>query len=428
MFTNILHRGRPMDAFPRVFTRKRHNYRKVLSDDMKQRLREALSPQSITRGLIAEIQRQTGIPRACLTRWRALLLQGREPWQTPHRRPHYGLPQQTEDAIYDAIRARIEGHEYCPRALLRSLANQYGRQVNPNFKAGRSWVKGFLRRYGLSLRVAHPRRRTAPNDGVLAAFLQELELATRELPSNLIFNMDETAWRLFNGQLTTIARRGSDEVAPVARLDERSCFTVICTVSLRGDKLTPWVILKGTTKRCEASYRNDPRLRRLLAARKLVITHSDNGWATRRVMRRYLEWLADKARHHWSYLVWDLYASHRHQEVKDTATENSINLAYVPAGQTSLWQPLDVRVFGALKAHANSLLDAECVNRSLTEMNMVDALLILVRAWDDLPSETITSAWASVIGPRLAFPSDEEEEIEEEEEEEEEQMDQGELF
>lgn len=220
-----------MDPFPHVFTRKRHNYRKVLTEDTKQRLREALSPQLLPRGLITEIQRQTGIPRACLTRWRALLLQGKEPWQKPQRRPHYGLPPETEDEIYQAIRARIEAREYCPRALLRSLANQYGRPVNPNFKAGRSWVRGFLQRHSLSLRVAHPRRRTAPNDAMLAAFLQELELARRELPSSRIFNMDETAWRLFNGQLTTIARRGSDEVAPAAQLDERSCFTVICTVS-----------------------------------------------------------------------------------------------------------------------------------------------------------------------------------------------------
>ena len=417
-----------MDAFPRVFTRKRHNYRKVLSEEMKERLREALGPPSIRRGLIAEIQRQTGIPRACLTRWRALLLQGKDPWQPPHRRPHYGLPRETEDAIYDAVIARIEGQEYCPRALLRSIANQRGRPVNPDFKAGRSWIKGFLRRYNLSLRVAHPRRRTAPNDAVLAAFLQELELATRELPSDLIFNMDETAWRLFNGQLTTIARRGSDEVCPVARLDERTCFTVICTVSFSGHKLPPWVILKGTTQRCEASYRQDPRLRRVLAARKLVITHSESGWATRSVMTSYLKWLAERNRWMWSYLVWDVHASHRHQEVKDVATRNCINLAYVPAGQTSLWQPLDVRVFGALKSHAKSLLDAECVNRSLTEMSMVDALLILVRAWDDLPGETIISGWESVTGPQLAFPhaSDEEEEIEEEEEEEE-QWDQGEL-
>ena len=417
-----------MDPFPCVFTRKRHNYRKVLSEDMKERLREALGPPSITRGLIAEIQRQTRIPRACLTRWRALLLQGKDPWQVPHRRPHYGLPRETEDAIYDALIARIDGHEYCPRALLRSLANHYGRQVNPNFKAGRSWVKGFLRRYNLSLRVAHPRRRTAPNDAVLAAFLQELELATRELPSNLVFNMDETAWRLFNGKLTTIARRGSEEVSPVARLDERCCFTVICTVSLCGEKLPPWVILKGTTQRCEASYRQDPRLRRVLAARKLVITHSESGWATRDVMTRYLKWLAERNRWMWSYLVWDVHASHRHQEVKDVATRNCINLAYVPAGQTSLWQPLDVRVFGALKAHAQSLLDAECVGRSLSEMNMVDALLILVRAWDELPSETIIAGWVSVTGPLPAFSQESDEEEIEEEEEEEEQVDLEALF
>ena len=405
------------DTFPRVFTKKRHNYRKLLSDPMKQRLRELLKPPSIQRGVIADIHRQTGIPRACLNRWRASLLKGMDPWQKPHRNPHYGLPKETEDLIYQDIISRIDSQEYCPRKVLCSISNKHGRKVNPHFKAGRSWVKGFLRRYRLSFRVAHARRRTSPDDGVIAAFLQDLEVATQQLPPSLVFNMDETAWRLFNGQLVTIARRGSDDANPAACLDERTCFTVLCTVNLQGDKLTPWVILKGTTDQCERSYRSDGRLRGVLAAKKLVITHSENGWADRHVMKRYLKWLGEQNSLCWSYLIWDVHASHRHQQVKETAVSNCINLGYVPAGQTSLWQPLDVQVFGALKAHATSLLDEECVSRPLSEMNMVDALLILVKAWDDLPRKTICEAWDKVIGSHTGELHNEEEEEEEEDDE-----------
>ena len=60
--------------------------------------------------------------------------------------------------------------------------------------------------------------------------------------------------------LTTIAPCGIDEVSTAARLDEMSCFTVICTVCYQGDKFPPWMILTGTMQQCEVSYCNDARL------------------------------------------------------------------------------------------------------------------------------------------------------------------------
>ena len=285
-----------------------------------------------------------------------------------------------------------------------------------------------MSRHGLSFRRAHSRRRTKPNDAIVAAFLQEIEVAREALTDDLIFNMDETAWLLFNGRLITVARRGTEDVSTQARVDEKANFTVLCTITLSGRKLAPWVIIRGTTDRCERSYRSDPRLRRLIAGKKIIFTHSKSGWATHEVMRDYVKWLSDQVKGHWSYLIWDLHVSHRNQTVRDTAAAQCVNLAYVPAGLTSVWQPLDVRVFGSLKAHAMSLLDAQCAIRSLSELDMTDALLILAQAWDDLTPEVIRAGWRSLVSENTGLERaldghQEEEEWEDEEEEGEEEED-----
>lgn len=405
--------------FPRIFVQRRQNYKKLLTKELKESLREALSQPQLPWGRIAEIQSQTQIPRPNLDRWRAQLLRGEDPWAPAKRRSHYSLPPHIEARIYDDLISRVDQNQFVPRPVFRTVAKNYGVIANPNFKAGRSWTKGFLKRFGLSFRLTHPRRRTAPNDAVVAAFLQELEVAKEQMEPSLIFNMDETAWRLFNGQLLTLTRRGVDEVNPCdARVDDKANFTVLCTITLDGQKLPPWVIVKGRTDRCEDSYRNDPRLRSVLG-KKLFLTHSDSGWSTSEVMKQYLEWLAEEhTRGSWAYLVWDVHASHRHDEAKRAAAENAINLGYIPAGQTSTWQPLDVRVFGALKAHARSLLDAQCLQRPIAELDMVDALLILVQAWRDLKRETIITGWKSLVDLETWLGGDEEEDEEEEGDEE----------
>ena len=137
-------------------------------------------------------------------------------------------------------------------------------------------------------------------------------------------------------------------------------------------------------------------------------------------MKAYLTWLSARIEPEWCYLVWDLHSSHRDEQVKAVAHENRVNLAYVPAGQTSVWQPLDVRVFGALKSHAQTLLNTECMNRPLEELGMVDAVLILLKAWRDLDRETIVSGWAN-IGASAYAPHHTEQTLDDQEEEEEEE-------
>ena len=407
--------------FRPLYHRKRHTYRN-LSPETREALCQALGqPGRLPPGMLQRIHEETLIPKANLSRWRRLILQGTDPFaKRPGRGSVHRLTPEAEEEIYQRLLPYVDEERFCPPSVVRAVAMSVAGTTHPRFKAGRKWMKNFLRRHGLSLRSAHPRRQTCPNDGIIAAFLQEFEIAKLEIPHKWIYNMDETAWRLFNGRLRTVARRGQESVSTASHLSDKDCLTVICTVSLAGEKLPPWIIVKGKTDRCEDRYRNDPRLRSLLSGGHVFFTHSTKGWATKDVMKTYLTWLSTRIEPEWSYLVWDLHASHRDETVKAVAHESRVNLAYVPAGQTSVWQPMDVRVFGALKSHAQTLLNTECMNRPLEELDMVDAVLILLKAWTDLDRETIVSGWAN-IGASAYAPRHSEQTLDDQEEEEEEE-------
>jgi hypothetical protein len=55
------------------------------------------------------------------------------------------------------------------------------------------------------------------------------------------------------------------------------------------------------------------------------------------------------------HLIWDCYKAHLNDTVLETATRLNILLYFVPAGGTSKLQPLDIKVFGARKAHARKV-------------------------------------------------------------------------
>ena len=266
-----------------------------------------------------------------------------------------------------------------------------GRRYDENFLAGSSWVQGKLKLY--RFRKPHLRRR--PNDPIVAEFLQFIELM--EIPDACICNMDETAWRLTNGRLETLAKRGTDEVTSDMAIDERTCVTVICTITADGRKLPPWVVLKGKTDKTGKKYAQDPRLRRYIENKRLYLTYSENGWASTKVIKEYLAWFSEQMEGQWSVLVWDLYSSHRNAEIQKWAAEQHINLVFVPAGQTSTWQPLDRKIFGALKSKAQKKLNTMCVVQELETLKMTDAVWILLQSWSEISRSLVKKAWSLLI-------------------------------
>jgi len=87
------------------------------------------------------------------------------------------------------------------------------------------------------------------------------------------------------------------------------------------------------------------------------------------------------------YLTWDVYPSHRPEEVKATATEVKMHLSFVPSGQTGTWQPLYYRVFGSVKARAEKRFRAAVVAA-------LDSLVMLSNVWSAVPQDEILEAWS----------------------------------
>ena len=224
-----------------------------------------------------------------------------------------------------------------------------------------------------------------------------MDLVRFQFPPTLIINVDETCWRLVNGQLRTLARTGADDVRVLSQCTQKSDITVIAACTAGGERLPLWALAKGKTKRCEEKYRSDPKLRSYLA-RKLVIDHSSTGWSTAAVMKRYLSWLKELKGGRLLHVLWDLHSSHREIGVQSWAETNEIGLTFVPAGQTDIWQPLDRRLFGSLKQRAMKHLTTSMVEERLEDYNMGHALQILVKSWDEITADEVVKACEPLMG------------------------------
>ena len=368
-------------------------------DDFTQLKLELSSDGKLPRGRLREISASTGINYKTLESWRRR-------WRTdPDWTPQYGRPEGPHVLSADtetAAEARLEDtyiqeHRLCPRAAVTRVLSEEGKKtLGPEFQAGRTLVENFLKRWNLSMRKPHLRRRTAPDDHAIGRFLLEMNLAQMQFPPSLILNVDETCWRLINGQVRTLARTGQEDVHVMTRLTEKSDITAIACVTLSGERLPLWIIAKGTTPVCEEKFRTAPNLRRAIG-RHLFVDHSESGWSTGEVMIRYLSWLKERNGGRLIYVLWDLHASHRDERVKEWAKNEEIGLLYIPAGQTNEWQPLDRRVFGSLKSRAMKLLNEKMIESSLDNCNMCDAVEILLKAWEEIDEDEVRNAWEPLV-------------------------------
>ena len=55
------------------------------------------------------------------------------------------------------------------------------------------------------------------------------------------------------------------------------------------------------------------------------------------------------------YSIMDTYTAHKKESVREEARASDIELVFVSLGCTDIVQPLDMKVFGALKSYARVL-------------------------------------------------------------------------
>ena len=148
-------------------------------------------------------------------------------------------------------------------------------------------------------------------------------------------------------------------------------------------KLPLSIIAKSKTHRCEKKYE--------VFDKETQITHSESGWMTPKIMIQYLKWLIMRMNNQSFYLIFDVYKAHIDNTVRKAAKKLQINLIFVPACGTGLYQPLDRRLFGLVKNY----LTSHNLNKNLKKSderwpNIVREMKL---AWNNLSDEAIRSSW-----------------------------------
>ena len=250
------------------------------------------------------------------------------------------------------------------------------------FNCSDGFISDFKRRNHFSSRRVHYKRRPSVSELAVQEWIQYVNGLMRSKNACNILNCDETSWKVFPNGLLTWACIGSEGVVVEINGDEKSCFTCLATIGANGAKLPLFFIAEGKTDRVEWSQLGN--------VGGNWLTHTKSGWQQEDSFVLYLMHL----RENWSdddiELILDSHISHRSEKVKQMASALKINLHYIPPGMTDLLQPLDRRVFGALKSTARSLFRKD----PRENRNKQTAVRDLLQAWDRLGQDTLEEAWS----------------------------------
>jgi hypothetical protein len=279
-----------------------------------------------------------------------------------------------------------------------------GRKDWDKAQFGWDFRERFCGNFRVTQKAIHPGRRPEEKPEVTQAFFRSLGGVFRDCDPRHVLNVDETFWRVSNAtRLTTLAYIGAEDVTVDTGCDDKEGLTAICAVSAAGVKLPVWVICKGKSDKCQRRFENYPQLAPVID-RQLFLVYSPSGWVDKEICKDYLEWAREWLMEHEKLdpdytmaVVWDCYSAHRKDEVKERATKLGIELAYIPAGQTAKYQPLDRRIFGILKKKAVAEWMKVKLDEAMTEeklaINIVWAIHCLVQQWDKITEDQIMGAW-----------------------------------
>ena len=270
----------------------------------------------------------------------------------------------------------------------------------PEFKASNKWCRNFRKRHNYVWRKARALKRPRLNGDSghkMKSFILEMQLLSKSLNDigqlDLLVNMDETSWRICYAGDMTWAKKGSKSVKINVNHDVKTTLTALASITANGQKLPLYILAKGKTHVAENNQVAG------IPGFEYKTDRSKSGWTTTEVMIRYLKWLRSFMNQIYSaddktiHLVIDTYSVHKSDKIKAIAHEQNIRLHYVPIGFTDLYQPLDIKVFGALKAKARGYWYTNYALNPSEKYSKRSAVKTLLTCWDQLSEDVVKSAW-----------------------------------
>lgn len=155
-----------------------------------------------------------------------------------------------------------------------------------------------------------------------------------------------------------------------------------------GGKFPIWAIAKGLTNRFIQSQfgfmAQDP---------DVIFTQSPSGWVNQEIMNQYLRWSSQIYSGLPLSLIMDSYACNYCENILDLASELMIEIIIIPPGGTSLYQPLDIAIFGIVKTRAKAIFRELYVYNPSLDLNKATGCYILKTAWKKLTEHHVLKGW-----------------------------------
>ena len=162
---------------------------------------------------------------------------------------------------------------------------------------------------------------------------------------------------------------------------------MLCTISASGMKYPPLFLAKGKSPLCKKQFsdmesdNNDYEL-----------FYSPGGNTDENTMIYFLNLVHKWVNKQECALILDRYSSHITCSVVNHAKSLGIRLVYIPTSATEMFQPLDVRVFGAMKSKGSKEFNNFVLtnSRGFTKSEAAD---IFIKCWKSLSIELINKSW-----------------------------------
>lgn len=291
--------------------------------------------------------------------------------------------QSIVDDLNDIKKTLIEKFPDDPKIKYEN-ANEVLRRFNvPKPVFSSTWITDFMKRNRLSWRKAHYSRRASIDNDYASLYINLVAEAVCSYTWDFVFNMDETSVRINNGSIRTIAPIGLDEIVINAKRNDKECFTAIGTCT-RNNVKKLIILTKGTEKSC-AKFKANKDI-------EVWPTNNDNGWVNEEIMLRYLDYIHGMTQGTPCALILDVFKAHHTLNVIKRANELNIQLIFVPANGTSIFQPLDRKIFGIVKSKLRKFARSDIYSGSERFEIITQHLL---KAWNEIPNckDALKSAW-----------------------------------
>lgn len=209
-------------------------------------------------------------------------------------------------------------------------------ESSENFMARSGWLRGFMKRYGLSLRRKTSIAQKDPDQLIdkLVAFVLHVRRLSMKHPYKAadIIAMDETPVWADMVSSTTVDGLGKKTVTVKTTGHEKSRVSVCLAAKADGTKLPPFVF-KGAKRETAAM---DKELQ------SCYIASSPNGWMNTELTNIWVNKVLGAFSFTRCYLVWDSYECHIEDSVKSSLHSKKIDVSIVPGCCTKYIQAHDV--------------------------------------------------------------------------------------